>query len=338
MQGFTIAQLHTFRRQLQTFRRINVALKALKHAKAFVAGLEDDQWDTRTPSRGKGGKTKAKSGGGGRQRAALVRRPQQTEDSDDEDEEEEEEEGSSSAEDTEASGSLYLSDSDDDRQRPAKRPAGAGGARRRSLREQSTRKKSLREPSESEDSESDASEGELEIKISPQKKQKFVVVKDGAPDAPIQLIKLQPVRVPWPQGEAAVCSVCGDGDGTDDNAILLCEGRDCEVAVHQHCYGVAQVPKGKWLCDGCKAKLDPTAANCALCPVVGGAVRKVAKLGSVQPCALGPVYIHLACSLYTPELGLEDPTSMDKVNVSALGKARIDLICGLCGQGGGAVM
>lgn len=57
--------------------------------------------------------------------------------------------------------------------------------------------------------------------------------------------------------------------------MLLCDGRGCSVAVHQQCYGVAKVPKGKWLCDACKDKLSPTAANCACCPVVGGALRKV---------------------------------------------------------------
>jgi hypothetical protein len=49
----------------------------------------------------------------------------------------------------------------------------------------------------------------------------------------------------------------------------------CSVAVHQLCYGVAKVPQGKWLCDGCKAKLKPGASNCCVCPVVGGAVKKV---------------------------------------------------------------
>jgi hypothetical protein len=57
--------------------------------------------------------------------------------------------------------------------------------------------------------------------------------------------------------------------------MLLCEGAGCSVAVHQQCYGVAKIPKSKWLCDACKDKLSPSAANCACCPVVGGALRKV---------------------------------------------------------------
>ncbi len=49
----------------------------------------------------------------------------------------------------------------------------------------------------------------------------------------------------------------------------------CSVAVHQQCYGVHKVPAGKWLCEACKAKLKQGAANCCVCPVVGGALKKV---------------------------------------------------------------
>lgn len=79
-----------------------------------------------------------------------------------------------------------------------------------------------------------------------------------------------------------VCSLCRS---LRRNAVLLCEGRGCQVAVHQQCYGVPKVPKGKWLCDACKAKMDPKAANCACCPVVGGALRKVrARAGGLRTC------------------------------------------------------
>ena len=61
------------------------------------------------------------------------------------------------------------------------------------------------------------------------------------------------------------------------NLLLICEGRGCSVVVHQQCYGVARIPKGRWLCDACTDKLSPAAANCACCPVVGGALRKVSE-------------------------------------------------------------
>jgi hypothetical protein len=40
---------------------------------------------------------------------------------------------------------------------------------------------------------------------------------------------------------AECCHVCWDGESYDNDPILLCE--DCDVAVHQSCYGIANVPK-----------------------------------------------------------------------------------------------
>lgn len=57
------------------------------------------------------------------------------------------------------------------------------------------------------------------------------------------------------------------------NAILLCDG--CDIAVHQACYGITNIPEGDWFCDGCAAGLEPMGMHCAVCPVVGGALRKV---------------------------------------------------------------
>ena len=98
--------------------------------------------------------------------------------------------------------------------------------------------------------------------------------------------------------EDALCAVCGGGDSEEPNEILFCER--CEVAVHQDCYGVAEVPEDDWLCWPChvaeeneKAKgmppsrpprwlreagdgslYDPRPA-CVLCPVKRGALRAV---------------------------------------------------------------
>ncbi|RHY29321.1 hypothetical protein DYB32_005228, partial [Aphanomyces invadans] len=43
------------------------------------------------------------------------------------------------------------------------------------------------------------------------------------------------------------CQVCGDDEATDADPILFCDG--CNVAVHQHCYGVAVIPPHDWFCD-----------------------------------------------------------------------------------------
>jgi hypothetical protein len=91
----------------------------------------------------------------------------------------------------------------------------------------------------------------------------------------------------------AVCNICDDGEVTPDNQILFCEA--CNVAVHQVCYGIAEIPAGDYYCIACryfkrdqtsqdlarKTRRDPSHARasrplplpicCELCPVKQGA-------------------------------------------------------------------
>ena len=52
-----------------------------------------------------------------------------------------------------------------------------------------------------------------------------------------------------PRGEEdeAYCAVCGDGASVEPNQIVFCER--CDVAVHQGCYGIGEIPHG-----GCPAE------------------------------------------------------------------------------------
>ncbi|KAF0756590.1 hypothetical protein AaE_004575 [Aphanomyces astaci] len=43
------------------------------------------------------------------------------------------------------------------------------------------------------------------------------------------------------------CQVCGDDESSETDPILFCDG--CNVAVHQHCYGVRVIPPHDWFCD-----------------------------------------------------------------------------------------
>ena len=54
------------------------------------------------------------------------------------------------------------------------------------------------------------------------------------------------------------CCVCSDENGWTDNPLIYCDGPDCEVAVHQGCYGIQEVPEGEWLCAKCTASSSCT--------------------------------------------------------------------------------
>ncbi len=41
-----------------------------------------------------------------------------------------------------------------------------------------------------------------------------------------------------------MCAACLDGTVYDDNNIMFCD--NCDVPVHQSCYGVSEVPDGSW--------------------------------------------------------------------------------------------
>ena len=88
-------------------------------------------------------------------------------------------------------------------------------------------------------------------------------------------------------GNLAECNIMAACDSSGRvwacrNAILLCDGRGCSVALHQHCCGVVDIPEGDWLCDGCAAGVPPREHRCLLCPVSGGALRRVAGIGPVK--------------------------------------------------------
>lgn len=53
-------------------------------------------------------------------------------------------------------------------------------------------------------------------------------------------------------GDEGICSICSKPDSKRGNLIIFCE--DCNVAVHQKCYGVKTIPKDDWFCKDCTAK------------------------------------------------------------------------------------
>ncbi|KAK4039022.1 origin recognition complex subunit 4 C-terminus-domain-containing protein [Parachaetomium inaequale] len=55
-----------------------------------------------------------------------------------------------------------------------------------------------------------------------------------------------------------VCAICSKPDSDPPNEIVFCD--NCDMPVHQECYGLAEVPEGDWICRNCSQD-DATAAN-----------------------------------------------------------------------------
>ncbi|KAL5225734.1 hypothetical protein ABZP36_012373 [Zizania latifolia] len=132
------------------------------------------------------------------------------------------------------------------------------------------------------------------------------------------------VHLPLSEGEAGTtCDVCCLGEiCTSSNRMIQC--CSCEVSVHQKCYGVHVVPDQPWLCSWCKGirfarrqtRSDSGRTGvmpCVLCPKEKGALKPVKRDSDQAADGDNPKFVHLFCSLWTPEVVVEDMDSMEPV-------------------------
>eukprot|EP00102_Acyrthosiphon_pisum_P003321 XP_001945700.3 PREDICTED: protein AF-10-like isoform X1 [Acyrthosiphon pisum] len=118
------------------------------------------------------------------------------------------------------------------------------------------------------------------------------------------------------------CSVCSEDKAFDDNPLVYCDGRNCNVAVHKACYGIRVVPKGSWYCNKCVAlKKNPSAkVICELCP---------SKDGALKPTENGN-WAHVVCALFIPEVTFIDVHIMEPIKLSEIPPDRFKKICYIC--------
>lgn len=141
----------------------------------------------------------------------------------------------------------------------------------------------------------------------------------------------QPLRKLQQRKEAALypdevpCEICGESDTSNCNVIVLCD--DCDLAVHQECYGVPHIPEGPWLCRPCSEKnltgfAGGFTAKCMLCPWPGGAMRKTTDHR----------WVHSLCAHLVPETAITFTASdpHDLVDTCTLQSDRAKLRCVLC--------
>ena len=125
----------------------------------------------------------------------------------------------------------------------------------------------------------------------------------------------------------------------ENDMIVFCSG--CNLAVHQSCYGIDEVPEDDWYCAVCQvgasrglsgeAAAPATPVPCAVCQQSGGAM--VATQCPDAAAADGAVsFVHTVCINHVPSLYYSDPARM-------LGVAGLDkippflrrLACEVCG-------
>ena len=121
----------------------------------------------------------------------------------------------------------------------------------------------------------------------------------------------------------AMCGVCLELEGDDDDPIILCDG--CNVGVHLGCYGLQQVPEGDWYCDRC-ARLQSKPGHkvrCPACPSRDGVFKRTYQ-------NKGGGLAHVACALFVPEAGFEPAGTMDAAGFEFVPPQRSKLSCSLC--------
>uniref|UniRef100_A0A1J3GMS1 Protein Jade-3 n=1 Tax=Noccaea caerulescens TaxID=107243 RepID=A0A1J3GMS1_NOCCA len=139
------------------------------------------------------------------------------------------------------------------------------------------------------------------------------------------------------KGNALLCDFCCTGDSKEKHhQLIVCTS--CEATVHKKCYGVVEETDKFWLCSWCELENSRSDSErerpCSLCPKKGGILKPVLSIAENG----GPVeYAHLFCSLWMPEVYIEDLEKMEPImNLHAIKEIRRKLLCNLCKVKSGA--
>lgn len=138
-------------------------------------------------------------------------------------------------------------------------------------------------------------------------------------------------------GSEEVCDICRDETSTPEHPIVFCDGVDCKVAVHQECYGIAELPSGPWKCDCCSMGLQPATTPCLLCPNFGGAMKRVLNELPDGKIVLTNDWCHAFCATLINETFIQGFEGGEAVfGVSLALKQRSKLKCVVCNVKQGA--
>ncbi|TRZ00304.1 hypothetical protein DNTS_009905 [Danionella cerebrum] len=120
------------------------------------------------------------------------------------------------------------------------------------------------------------------------------------------------------------CCVCSDERGWAENPLVYCDGHGCNVAVHQACYGIVQVPTGPWFCRKCESQERAARVRCELCPHKDGALKRTDNGG----------WAHVVCALYIPEVEFANVSTMEPIVLQSVPTERYYKTCYICEEQG----
>ncbi|XP_023643425.1 uncharacterized protein LOC17894394 isoform X2 [Capsella rubella] len=137
------------------------------------------------------------------------------------------------------------------------------------------------------------------------------------------------------EGNALLCDFCCTADSKEyHHQLIVCTS--CKATAHKRCYGLLEDSDKSWLCSWCELEngRGDSKRPCLLCPKKGGILKPVlSKTENGGPAE----FAHLFCSLWMPEVYIEDLKKMEPIlNLPGIKETRRKLLCNLCKVKSGA--
>ena len=155
-----------------------------------------------------------------------------------------------------------------------------------------------------------------------------------------------------------ICCICNNGDVEQNQLLFRCD--QCGINVHQYCYGAHEQDLKNWVCDACKemSKEEVYNLECFLCPVKGGAFKKIELpiestfykriIDYKNNKNVLPIYnyniiipkedyitckfawVHLSCALWNSKISLKNYEKKSGISIENIKYEDFNSYCALC--------